>query len=111
MAQMYQDNYTQMLTTKINDWGLEQIYEIEDDIANLEDKETELIEYLKDIRYSMPLGKALRRYICNKFGEKNDGGYLVTLSNGDKFQLKDYKAEDYDLQNDDGCEHELWKQV
>lgn len=90
-----------MLETKINDWGLERIYEIEDDIASLEDKEVELIEYLKDIRYSIPIGKALRRYICNKFGEPNEGGYLVVLSDGNKFQLKDYKSENYDLQNDD----------
>lgn len=90
-----------MLETKINDWGLERIYEIEDDISSLEDKEVELIEYLKDIRYSIPIGKALRRYICNKFGEPNEGGYLVVLSNGNKFQLKDYKSENYDLQNDD----------
>ena len=101
MSELYRDNYTQMLETKINDWGLERIYEIEDDIASLEDKEIELIEYLKDIRYSIPIGKAIRRYICNKFGEPNEGGYLVALSNGNKFQLKDYKSENYDLQNDD----------
>ena len=101
MAKLYQDNYTQMLESRINDWGLEQIYEIEDNIALLEDKEEELIEYLKDIRYSIPLGKALRRYICNKFGVPQENGYLVTLINGKEFQLKDYKNDDYDLQNDD----------
>lgn len=101
MDKLYRDNYTQMLETKINDWGLDQIYKIEDDIALLDDKEEDLIAYLKDIRYSIPLGKALRRYICNKFGEPNDDGYLVTLSNGKKFQLKDYQSDNYDLQNDD----------
>lgn len=101
MTQMYQDNYTQMLESKIHDWGLDQIYEIEDNIELLADKEEELVEYLKDIRYSIPLGKALRRYICNKFGESNEGGYLVTLDNGNRYQLKDYKDANYDLQNDD----------
>lgn len=101
MTQMYQDNYTQMLESKIHDWGLDQIYEIEDNIESLADKEEDLVAYLKDIRYSIPLGKALRRYICNKFGESNEGGYLVTLGNGNKYQLKDYKDENYDLQNDD----------
>lgn len=98
---MYKDNYTQMLETKMTDWGLDRIYEIEEDISALEDKEPELIEYLKDIRYSMPLGTALRRYICNKFGKPCDGGYSVELVNKNKYFLKDYQAENYDLQNDD----------
>lgn len=98
---MYKDNYTQMLETKMTDWGLDRIYEIEEDISALEDKEPELIEYLKDIRYSMPLGTALRRYICNKFGKPCDGGYSVELFNKNKYFLKDYQAKNYDLQNDD----------
>lgn len=98
---MYKDNYTQMLETKMTDWGLDRIYEIEEDISALEDKEPELIEYLKDIRYSMPLGTALRRCICNKFGKPCDGGYFVELFNKNKYFLKDYQAENYDLQNDD----------
>lgn len=98
---MYKDNYTQMLEIKMTDWGLDRIYEIEEDISALEDKEPELIEYLKDIRYSMPLGTALRRYICNKFGKPCNGGYSVELFNKNKYFLKDYQAENYDLQNDD----------
>lgn len=98
---MYKDNYTQMLETKMTDWGLDRIYEIEEDISALEDKEPELIEYLRDIRYSMPLGTALRRYICNKFGKPYNGGYSVELFNENKYFLKDYQAENYDLQNDD----------
>ena len=46
MSLMYKDNYTQMLETKMTDWGLDRIYEIEEDISALEDKEPELIEYL-----------------------------------------------------------------
>ena len=101
MSETYKDNYTQMLETKINDWGLDKIYEIEDSITSLEKNETEIIEYLRDIRYSMPLGTALRRYICNKYGKLNDKKYCVELQDGKKYVLKDIKADDYDLQNDD----------
>ncbi len=105
MSGMYKDNYTQMLETKITDWGLDRIYEIEEDISALEEREPELIEYLKDIRYSMPLGTALRRYICNKFGKPCDGGYSIELFDGNKYFLKDYQSENYDLQNDDVKEY------
>lgn len=105
MNSTYQDNYTQMLETKINDWGLDKIYEIEDNITSLEKNESEIIEYLSDIRFSLPLGVALRRYICNKFGEKCDKGYLVKLSNGRSYSLKDYASNDYDLKNDDVKEY------
>ena len=105
MSETYKDNYTQMLETKINDWGLDKIYEIEDNITSLEKNETEIIEYLRDIRYSMPLGTALRRYICNKYGKKQDGEYYVELQDGRKYVLKDIKSDDYDLHNDDVKEY------
>lgn len=101
MSETYKDNYTQMLETKMNDWGLDKIYEIEDNITSIEKNEAEIIEYLRDIRYSMPLGTALRRYICNKYGKKQDDKYYVELQDGKKYVLKDIKADDYDLQNDD----------
>ena len=105
MSETYKDNYTQMLETKMNDWGLDKIYEIEDNITSLEKNETEIIEYLRDIRYSMPLGTALRRYICNKYGKKQDGKYYVELQDGRKYVLKDIKSDDYDLHNDDVKEY------
>ena len=113
MSQTYNDNYTQMLETKINDWGLEKIYEIEDNITSLEKNESEIIEYLRDIRYSLPLGTALRRYICNKFGEKRGEAYVVRLSDNDKsYMLKDFASDDYDLQNDDIKEYiELFQAI
>ena len=70
--QTFNDGYTKIMHAKINDWGLERIYEIEDDIQSLEQNEQAIIDYLKDIRCSMPLGLALRRYLCGKFGEKNE---------------------------------------
>lgn len=49
----------------------------------------------------MPLGIALRRYICTKFGEKTENCYKVTLSDEKSYTLKDFQSDDYDLQNDD----------
>lgn len=100
MSTTYSDNYTRMLNAKMNDWGLERIYEIEDDIEKLEENEEKIIEYLNNIRYSFPLGIALRRYICTKFGVKTEDGYEVTLSDEKSYTLKDFQSDDYDLQND-----------
>jgi len=101
--QTFNDGYTKIMHAKINDWGLERIYEIEDDIQSLEQNEQAIIDYLKDIRCSMPLGLALRRYLCGKFGEKNesDGSCSFTLPDGSKLTVSDYQSDDYDLQNDD----------
>ena len=101
MSTTYNDNYTKMLDAKMNDWGLERIYEIEDNIEKLEENEEEIIKYLNNIRYSLPLGIALRRYICTKFGIKTKDGYKVTLSDETSYILKDFQSDDYDLQNDD----------
>lgn len=101
MNATYNDNYTKMLDAKMNDWGLERIYEIEDNIEKLEENEEEIIKYLNNIRYSLPLGIALRRYICTKFGIKTKDGYKVTLSDEKSYILKDFQSDDYDLQNDD----------
>lgn len=101
MSTTYNDNYTKMLDAKMNYWGLERIYEIEDNIEKLEENEEEIIKYLNNIRYSLPLGIALRRYICTKFGKKTKDGYKVTMFNGKAYVLKDFHSDDYDLQNDD----------
>ncbi len=61
MSKTFSDNYTRILDAKMTDWGLDKIYEIEENIASLEKTESEIIEYLKDIRCSMPIGTALRR--------------------------------------------------
>ena len=101
MNATYNDNYTKMLDAKMNDWGLERIYEIEDNIEKLEENEEEIIKYLNNIRYSLPLGIALRRYICTKFGIKTKDGYKIILSDEKSYILKDFQSDDYDLQNDD----------
>ncbi len=98
----FRDGYTQMLRRKINDWGLDRIYEIEDNIRDLERNEPAIIGYLKDIRFSMPLGMAIRRYLCEKFGNRLDGsGYVFSLSSSKRIEVTDYMREGYDIQDDD----------
>lgn len=101
MGKSFDDNYTRILDAKITDWGLDKIYEIEENIVNLEKNEMEIINYLKDIRCSMPIGMALRRYICTKFGVETDNGFTVKLESEKTFHLKDFRTENYELQTDD----------
>lgn len=102
-----QDGYTNILTGKINDWGLDKIYEMEDDIYGLENRVPEIIDYLKDIHFSMPLGLAIRRYICEQYsnGFDEDGQcYSFTLPNK-VIYTKDYTSEEYDIETDDIAEY------
>lgn len=101
------DGYTNILTEKINDWGLDKIYEMEDDIYGLEDRVPEIIDYLKDIHFSMPLGLALRRYICEQYSDGFDeDARCYKFSLPDKIILtKDYTSEDYNIEADDIAEY------
>lgn len=112
MSKTFSDNYTRILDAKMTDWGLDKIYEIEENISSLEKTESEIIEYLKDIRCSMPIGTALRRYICTKFGTETEEGFVVTLDDGCVYTLKDFRKENYDLQTDDVNTYiEIFKKV
>lgn len=97
------DGITRILTGKINDWGLDKIYEIEDDLAGLENKVPEIIDYLKDIHFSMPLGLALRRYMCEKYslGLNEENHTYVFDITGKTILTRDYLQEGYDIENDD----------
>lgn len=98
----FDDGYTRFLLAKINDWGLERIYEIEDDIETLEENSAAIVDYLRDICCSMPLGLALRRYLCGKFGKKlEQGGFSFTLSDGSEVVTGDYMREGYDIVGED----------
>lgn len=100
----FNDGYTKMLQAKMNDWGLDKIYEIEDNLRSMEENEREIINYLKDLCCSMPLGLALRRYLCGKFSEKYDEQkkeHIFTLSDGTKRKVGDYRREDYDIETED----------
>lgn len=101
------DGYTNILTGKINDWGLDKIYEMEDDIYGLENRVPEIIDYLKDIHFSMPLGLALRRYICEQYSsgfDPEEKCYSFSLPEEVIF-TKDYTSEDYDIETDDITEY------
>ncbi len=101
------DGYTKIMTEKINDWGLDKIYEMEDDIYGLEDRVPEIINYLKDIHFSMPLGLALRRYMCEQYSSGFDTEkQCYTFVLPDKvIYTKDHTGEDYDIESDDVFEY------
>lgn len=107
MANNFSDGFTTKLESKMSEFE-ERIYDIEDGISSLDDNETAIIDYLKDIRCSMPLGLALRRYMCGKFSngfdEKNKG-YNFTLSDGQEIFVSDYRRDDYDICTDDVKEY------
>lgn len=86
----------------------EMIYDIEDGISSLSENEEAIIEYLKDIRCSMPMGLALRRYLCSKFsnGYTEDAENVVfTLDDGRKITVRNYTSDDYDILEDDVKEY------
>ena len=107
MHKQQSDNFTEMLVYKMNEFE-EKIYDIEDGISSLEENESAIIDYLKDIRCSMPLGLALRRYLCGKFSvgqNEEDKSHLFILSDGSKVVVSDYTRDHYDICCDDVKEY------
>lgn len=107
MAYTFHDGFTERLISKMSDFE-EMIYDIEDGISSLADNEAAIIDYLKDIRCSMPIGMALRRYLCSKFSEGySEDAQTVTfrLEDGRTVTVKNYTAEDYDILEDDVKEY------
>lgn len=95
----FNDNYTVWLNTKMSEYE-EKIYEMEDDMLSFEKNEDDIINYLRDIHFSMPLGLALRRYICTKYGEPDGDGYSFEVENS-TIKTVDYKQESYDIEADE----------
>ena len=93
-------DYTEFLQLKMDEWA-DVIYDIEDHLTQLEDNIPALMAYLKDLRYSMPLGLGLRRYLCNHYGKVFPEGVELVFPNGDHRVVKDLKSEGYDIQTDD----------
>ncbi len=107
MSKTFNDDFTKILISKMNDFE-ELIYNIEDKIASLEDNEEVIVNYLKDIRCSMPMGLALRRYLCGKFSDGYDKFsefVSFTLDDGRKITVKNYNSEQYDITADDVKEY------
>ena len=107
MAHTFHDGFTDRLVTKMSDFE-QLIYDIEDGISALADNEDAIIAYLKDIRCAMPMGMALRRYLCSKFsdGYSADAEQIVfSLDDGRTITVKNYTAADYDISEDDVKEY------
>lgn len=107
MSYSFNDGFTDRLISKMSDFE-EMIYDIEDGISSLSENEEAIIEYLKDIRCSMPMGLALRRYLCSKFsdGYTEDAENVVfTLDDGRKITVRNYTSDDYDILEDDVKEY------
>ena len=94
------DKYTEMLNKRVSEWD-SRIYAIEDDMSKIEENEAAILGYLKDICSSMPLGLALRRFLCARYGSPAPGGYTFTLSDGRTVAVSDYMTGNYDIQNAD----------
>lgn len=93
-------DYTEFISVKMDEWA-EVIYDIEDRLVRLEDNIPALMDYLKDLRYSMPLGLGLRRYLCSHCGTKNDTGTLLRFPDGSEHTVRDLMSDGYDIQTDD----------
>lgn len=107
MSYTFNDGFTDRLISKMSDFE-EMIYDIEDRISSLSENEEAIIEYLKDIRCSMPMGLALRRYLCSKFsdGYTEDAECVAfLLDDGRKITVRNYTSEDYDILEDDVKEY------
>ena len=102
----YRDAFTEWMGERMDEWT-EKIYDIEDGLSSLEENEEDIINYLKNIACSNPLGMALRRYICAKFGTKSsdDSFYTLNLPNEKTLKVSPFIREDYDIINDDITEY------
>lgn len=100
--------YTEKLLIKMQDWGLDMIEQIDDDIFKLEENGKAIVEYLNNIHFSMPLGMALRIHIAEKYKQSFDEAtktYTFALGNGIYVKTKDYNADNYDYLSDDLSEY------
>lgn len=107
MTNTFGDGFTKQLVLKMSEFE-EKIYDIEDGLCSLEENEHEIINYLRDIRCSMPLGLALRRYLCGKFSNGFDeelNGFVFNLQENNRIIVKDYRKDDYDICTDDVKEY------
>ena len=99
----FNDNVTSIMYNILGDFE-ELIYDIEDGLSSLEDNEEAIIEYLNNIRCSMPLGLALRRYICSQFSDgfdENTKTFTFNFGDGKTYTVSDYRSDDYDITTHD----------
>jgi hypothetical protein len=105
MSSTFNDNHTAWLNTKMSEYE-EKIYDMEDDMSSIEENETEIIKYLNDVHFSMPLGLAIRRYLCTKYAkfDAQNNMYVFNFENK-KIIVTDYKRDDYDITTDELSEY------
>ncbi len=99
MANTFNDDYTSHIRMKMEDFE-QVIYDIEDKLFTLGDKESEIIAYLNDKKCSISLGLMLRRYLCGKFADnytEEAEGITFTLDGGKVITVTNYRQEDYDI--------------
>jgi len=101
----FNEGYTEKVRVWMDDFS-DRIYEIDDGLASIEENEDAIIEYLCSKRCTLSLGMAIRRYLCTKFGIKQeDGGYTFVLQDGVAVSVGDYLKEEYDIATDDVKEY------
>ena len=93
-------NYTEQIVAYISELE-NRIYDIEDHVSSLDDNVTAIISYLNSVHSTLPLGMAIRRHLCGRFGKKTDKGYDFVLPDGSKVSTSDFLRPDYDMQSDD----------
>jgi len=100
MSNTFNDGLTSFIALKMSDFE-EKIYEMEDNIRNPQKNVEEIIEYLKDVNISISFGRALRRYICNRYGtfDATTNQYVFDLVEGESIRVEDYHKDDYNLSN------------
>ena len=93
---------TEIVTNQMTEFE-ETIYEIEDNILNPQKKVDEIIAYLKDVKFSIPFGRALRRYICDNYAAFDDktSEYVFHLLPEKEIRVSDYHNIDYNIQKID----------
>lgn len=97
----FNEGYTEKVSVWMDEFS-ERIYEIDDGLASIEENEDEIIEYLCSKRCALSLGMAIRRYLCTKFGTKQEGcGYVFVLRDGSTVSVGDYLKKEYDIETND----------
>lgn len=101
------DGFTNKINEKQTEWS-EKVRAIAEDIRGHKDNFEAIADYLSNYHFSMPIGIALRRFLCEKYaGELNPQNtcYTYILSDGKEVVVKDHTDEAYDIEKDDVDEY------
>lgn len=107
MGKSFSDPFTERIYHIMADYEA-MVDDLDSELRENMDDLPKIIEYLNDICCSSPLGFALRRYLCTKFGEDEkgaDGSVTFKLSDGRTVTVSDYNRAGYDITTDDVKEY------